>query len=112
MNNSMKRKRAYTGRFCTIFYCDKVQASRCCADCDRQCANACPGHAIKGVLWHEGSNRSDRLDLEACVAHMEQVSHGLEEDLICGACIAACPYAQRWRATASRPPQLALHGLQ
>ena len=37
---------------------------------------------------------------------------GLEEDLICGACIAACPYAQRWRATASRPPQLALHGLQ
>lgn len=82
-----------------------------CGSC-MQCANACPGHAIKGVLWHEGSNRSDRLDLEACVAHMEQVSHGLEEDLICGACIAACPYAQRWRATASRPPQLALHGLQ
>lgn len=76
-----------------------IAASRCgaCA----QCANACPGHAIKGVLWQEGSSRSNRLDLEACVAHMKQVSLGLEEDLICGACIAACPYAQRYiRSTA------------
>lgn len=75
--------------------CAEPIAESRCGNC-MQCANACPGHAIKGVLWQEGSIRSDRLDLEACVAHMKQVSSGLEEDLICGACIAACPYAQRY----------------
>ena len=35
------QRRACTGRFCTIFYCDKVQASRCCADCvSPQCSCA------------------------------------------------------------------------
>lgn len=78
---------------------EPITESRC-GNC-MQCANACPGHAIKGVLWQDGSSRSDRLDLEACVAHMRQVSLGLEEDLICGACIAACPYTQRYiRSTA------------
>lgn len=40
--------------------------------------------------------RIDLLDLSTCVAHMEVVSQGLEKDLICGACIAACPYTQRY----------------
>ena len=78
---------------------EPIVESRCGA-CT-QCTNACPGHAIKGVLWQEGSSRSDRLDLEACVAHMRQASPGLEEDLICGACIAACPYAQRYIRSAA-----------
>ena len=43
------QRRACTGRFCTIFYCDKVQASRCCADCDRQCANACQNHPSQAL---------------------------------------------------------------
>lgn len=99
---------------------EPITMSRCGA-CT-QCANACPGHAIKGTLWHMdvdiiGGNkaapntlaatvphttaRNEMLNLEACVAHMEQVSHGLEEDLICGACIAACPYAQRYVRSAN-----------
>lgn len=71
-----------------------VDESRCgaCA----QCAKACPGGAIKGVLWEVGTTRASMLDLEACTEHMEGVSRGIEEDLICGACIAACPYARRY----------------
>ena len=75
--------------------CAKPMLEPRCGACT-QCAKACPGHAIKGVLWERGSTRDDRLDLQACVAHMTEVSRGLEQDLICGACIAACPYTQRY----------------
>lgn len=30
-----------TPRTCSRFYCDKVKARRCCADCDRRCSNRC-----------------------------------------------------------------------
>lgn len=76
-------------------HCAKPMLEPRCGACV-QCAKACPAHAIKGMLWRAGSSRDDRLDLKACVAHMEQVSRGLEQDLICGACIAACPYTQRY----------------
>lgn len=66
-----------------------------CGRCE-QCKKNCPGHAIRGTLWGAGMERSDLLDLSACVAHMEVVSQGLEKDLICGACIAACPYTERY----------------
>lgn len=37
--------KAYRGRYCTRFYCDKVRERRCCADCwrrvRRKCRNAC-----------------------------------------------------------------------
>ena len=37
-------KKEYTGRYCEIFYCDKVRASRCCADCEKPCKKACQNH--------------------------------------------------------------------
>lgn len=75
--------------------CAKPMLEPRCGTC-MQCAKACPGHAIKGVLWQKDSSRDDRLDLDACVSHMTEVSRELEQDLICGACIAACPYAVRY----------------
>lgn len=51
------QRRACTGRFCTIFYCDKVQASRCCADCDRRCANACQNHPSRCGLEDKARRR-------------------------------------------------------
>ena len=54
------QRRACTGRFCTIFYCDKVQASRCCADCDRQCANACRNHPSRCGLEDKARRRRGR----------------------------------------------------
>ncbi len=54
------QRRACTGRFCTIFYCDKVQASRCCADCDRQCANACQNHPSRCGLEDKARRRRGR----------------------------------------------------
>ncbi len=36
---------AYNGRYCSLFYCDKMRGQRCCADCPRKarlkCRNAC-----------------------------------------------------------------------
>ena len=66
-----------------------------CASC-AQCVKTCPGNALKGTLWSAGMERCDILNLDACVAHMKMVSMNLGEDLICGACIAACPYTQRY----------------
>ena len=60
MNNSMRRTRAYTGRFCTIFYCDKVQASHCCADCEKRCANACQNHPSRCGLEDKAKRRRER----------------------------------------------------
>ena len=60
MSKAPKGGRSYTGRFCTIFYCDKVQASRCCADCDRQCANACQNHPSRGLEDKARRRRRER----------------------------------------------------
>ena len=60
MSNAPKGGRSYTERFCTIFYCDKVQASRCCADCDRRCANACQNHPLRCGPEDKARRRRER----------------------------------------------------
>lgn len=75
--------------------CAQPVAESRCGRCE-QCKKNCPSSAIRGTLWSAGMERSDLLDLSTCVAHMEVVSQGLEKDLICGACIATCPYTQRY----------------
>lgn len=42
------QRRAYTGRFCTIFYCD------------RQCANACQNHPSRCGLEDKARRRRGR----------------------------------------------------
>ncbi len=75
--------------------CAQPIAESHCGRCE-QCRKNCPSGAIRGTLWLAGMRRSEIVDLDACVSHMEAVSRGMEEDLICGVCIAACPYTQRY----------------
>lgn len=72
-----------------------------CGGCT-QCADHCPGKAIKGTLWSAGMPREALLDREACkeaqFRRMEEAT-GLHVDL-CGRCFAVCPYTQRWLRSA------------
>lgn len=40
-------------RTCTRFYCDKVKARLCCADCRRRCANRCANDPSRCKLVEE-----------------------------------------------------------
>ena len=47
---TLRKKRGWT----------QVQASRCCADCDRQCANACQNHPSRCGLEDKARRRRGR----------------------------------------------------
>jgi epoxyqueuosine reductase QueG len=67
-----------------------------CGDCDA-CVKACPGSAPSGVLWQAGMSRDAFFDVHACyqtTTHW-RVSRHLTR-LICGMCIVACPWTQRY----------------
>ena len=67
-----------------------------CGDC-RRCVEVCPGHACSGREWSAGARREDFWDPRACLAGMRQVSQGRSNHHgICGMCVAACPWTQRW----------------
>ncbi|MBC7258423.1 MAG: epoxyqueuosine reductase [Chloroflexi bacterium] len=74
-----------------------VDASRCGA-CTA-CVEACPGGAIAGGLWRAGLPREALVDPDACYRTTRQFAPaiGAEPSIgICGACIAACPWTQRY----------------
>ncbi|MFC1521665.1 4Fe-4S double cluster binding domain-containing protein [Elusimicrobiota bacterium] len=65
-----------------------------CGDC-AECGWVCPGNAVKGKNWKQGLDRSEYFNAHACYGvtrrHEKQVG-----DLICGICIAACPWTKKW----------------
>ena len=73
-----------------------VDESRC-GDCEA-CARACPGGAVSGRLWHAGLPREEFFDAAACRAAARALSlAGLGEEItLCGKCVAACPWTQRY----------------
>ncbi len=74
-----------------------VDASRCGA-CTA-CVEACPGGAIAGGLWRAGLPREAMVDADACYRTTRRFAPaiGAEPSIgICGACIAACPWTQRY----------------
>ena len=62
------------------------------------CSDRCPGHAATGALWECGAPRSHLLDASACQKTAIQMSEkvGLVHRSICGLCMYACPYTQRY----------------
>jgi epoxyqueuosine reductase QueG len=69
-----------------------------CGTCTA-CVDACPGHAPSGKEWHVERHRDQFFDALAC-RHMAREMAATRiriRDTICGICIAACPWTQRYR---------------
>lgn len=75
---------------------DKPVRESKCGSCSL-CVNACPGHALKGTLWHACMPREDIVDINSCYSAMLDVTKenlGFEID-ICGRCFAVCRYTKQ-----------------
>jgi ribosomal protein S18 acetylase RimI-like enzyme len=69
-----------------------------CGVC-RQCVDRCPAKAILGVTWEAGTSREQIYSPGACFKTARALSgaQGLQAT-ICGVCIHACPWTQRYLA--------------
>jgi epoxyqueuosine reductase len=78
-----------------------VNVSRCGA-CTA-CVAACPAHAVTGNSWHAGIARDRILDVTACkeMASSLAAAQGID-DIICGICVNACPWTQKYLRRSSR----------
>ncbi len=73
-----------------------------CGDC-QACVEACPAAAPSGRDWRPGGARADFFDAFACCASARRAGSALGiNHVICGICIAACPYTQRYIGQAGR----------
>ncbi|MPM18662.1 Epoxyqueuosine reductase [bioreactor metagenome] len=69
-----------------------------CGSCT-SCLKACPAGAIRGTLWHLGTDRDEMFDMPACDAKAKAMSfqnYGISTTL-CGQCFLKCPYTIRGR---------------
>jgi epoxyqueuosine reductase QueG len=68
-----------------------------CSHCTH-CTDACPAHAITGAKWEAGMKREDLFNAFACRETARNLSQKLigETISICGLCITACPWTQRY----------------
>ena len=69
-----------------------------CGSCV-SCLKACPAGAIRGTLWHPGTDRDEMFDMPACDAKAKAMSfqnYGISATL-CGQCFIKCPYTIRGR---------------
>lgn len=76
---------------------ESVDASHC-GDC-HQCVEQCPAKAPLGVHWRAGAKREDLYNPVACfqMARTLTAAQGIK-GTICGVCIHACPWTQRYLA--------------
>jgi len=74
---------------------EPIDDSRC-GDC-AECVIRCPAKAISGQHWKAGSQRDSIYDAFACCAEAKERSRAIEiRATICGICINACPWAQKY----------------
>jgi GNAT superfamily N-acetyltransferase len=77
-----------------------------CGAC-RSCADRCPTQAIVGQNWKLGTPREAIYDAPTCRATAVRLSKEAGfEATICGACINACPYTQRYLNRALQRPNV------
>ena len=80
-----------------------VDESRCgaCA----ACVEVCPDGAPSGREWHAGMAREELFDAAACYAAARRMCReaGIG-GMVCGMCIAACPWTQGYLGRAAAPP--------
>lgn len=65
-------------------------AESVCSNCEL-CVKACPAHAIKGVEWKPGMERSELFDAQACNSYMREHFMKIGRGSVCGICVKACP---------------------
>lgn len=79
-----------------------VERSRC-GTC-RRCVEACPAGAVSGRAWTAGLPRERFFDARACRATASRLAAAQGIDVtICGICIRACPWTERWMRRAGEP---------
>lgn len=67
-----------------------------CGNCT-ECLTACPADAPSGREWYPGLPRDDFWDSRACYAEAQRVADAMGfAHPVCGRCIAACPWTQRY----------------
>lgn len=68
-----------------------------CGDCTA-CMDACPGHAVQGMLWEAGIPRHQLVDIPACAKAAGDRAEKMlgRRATICGRCFAACPYTKAY----------------
>lgn len=64
-------------------------AESVCGECNL-CVNACPAHAIKGVLWKAGTKREVLFDADACNSYMREHFMKIGRGSVCGICMKVC----------------------
>lgn len=67
-----------------------------CGHCT-DCVDRCPARAITGENWQKGSERQSIYDAHACCAMAKSLAG--QKDIpvtICGICINACPFTQKY----------------
>lgn len=75
---------------CPLPVTDAVPPSLC-KGCDR-CVKACPAGAIKGAEWHEGIERGELFDADACNHYMRDHFMKIGRGSVCGICMKVCPH--------------------
>ncbi|MHC4620045.1 MAG: GNAT family N-acetyltransferase [Planctomycetota bacterium] len=72
-----------------------IDSSRC-GDCTK-CVECCPGKAITGKNWQAGAERQAIYDAFACCDAARRLSDRIGvPSTICGICINACPWTQKY----------------
>jgi epoxyqueuosine reductase len=73
-----------------------VNSSRC-GECSA-CVDICPAHTLTGNMWHAGISRESIVDVYTCRKKAREQTAILigESKSICGLCIVACPWTQKY----------------
>ncbi|WFN34546.1 epoxyqueuosine reductase [Methanogenium sp. S4BF] len=73
-----------------------------CGECT-ECRTVCPADAPSGREWYPGLARDDFWDARACYAEAQRVADAMGfAHPVCGRCIAACPWTQRYLQRAGK----------
>lgn len=86
-------------RLGTILFQSDVKAdlpvtTSSCGNC-QACVKACPAYALTGRTWHFGMVRESIVDAKACSEHMHAAYQHIGRGVVCGVCIAVCPYGKK-----------------
>lgn len=82
------------------FECGEPVDESLCGSCTA-CVDVCPAGAPSGIAWNVMLDRDEFFDVHACYGQTKRFKEerGYRSN-ICGMCIAACPWTQRYLRTA------------